>query len=123
MPEKADFNTVFSRLKEILTEYEAQLDVKNDTEREYYLDSFKINPINKKAVFFACVSIRKNYVSYYFMPVYACPKLLDEISAPLKKRMQGKSCFNFTKVDEELLLELKALTAKGYGYYKDENLI
>jgi hypothetical protein len=28
--------------------------------------------------------------------------------------MQGKSCFNFAKVDEPLLAELEALTKAGY---------
>ena len=28
--------------------------------------------------------------------------------------MQGKSCFNFTRVDEDLLAELTSLTARGY---------
>jgi hypothetical protein len=44
------------------------------------------------------------------MPVYAFPQLLEGISQPLKKRMQGKSCFNFTKIDEPIMDELARLT-------------
>ncbi len=29
--------------------------------------------------------------------------------------MQGKSCFNFARVDEGLLAELETLTAAGYA--------
>lgn len=68
-------------------------------------------------MFFGAASISKNYVSYYLMPVYADPSLLDDISPELKKRMQGKSCFNFKTKDAALFKELKALTKKGYQSY------
>jgi hypothetical protein len=38
------------------------------------------------------------------------PELLKNISPELKKRMQGKSCFNFKKVEPDLFKELKELT-------------
>ena len=48
------------------------------------------------------------------MPVYVEPSLLEGVSPELRKRMQGKSCFNLTSVDERLLGELEALTRRGY---------
>jgi hypothetical protein len=48
-------------------------------------------------------------VSYYLMPVYVDPCLLDGISENLKRRMQGKSCFNFTETDQPLFKELTRL--------------
>ncbi len=66
---------------------------------------------------------RKNYVSYHLMPVYAFPELLKGASPELKKRMQGKSCFNFKAVDDKLFAELLRLTEKGYQRFKDEKLI
>ena len=48
------------------------------------------------------------------MPVYADPSLMDGASNELRKRMQGKSCFNFSKVDELLMSELEALTRAGH---------
>jgi len=44
--------------------------------------------------------------------------LIDGISADLKKRMQGKSCFNFKAVDEKLFKELGKLTKVGLQDYK-----
>jgi hypothetical protein len=52
-------------------------------------------------------------VAFHLMPVYAKPELLHGISPELKKRMQGKSCFNFSSADETLLRELEALTKKA----------
>ena len=52
------------------------------------------------------------------MPVYVDPKLLGAVSPELKKRMQGKSCFNFKEVDKKILGELSDLTKKGFEFYK-----
>jgi len=78
---------------------------------------------NKKPLFFGAVQIKKNYVSFYLMPIYVQPKLLEKISEALKKRMQGKSCFNFKEVDKDLFEELGDLTQAGYEYYKNEGYI
>ena len=66
---------------------------------------------------FGGVGIGKRYVSYHLMCVYMQPDLLEAMSPELRKRMQGKSCFNFTKVDQELFDELAAITAKGRDLY------
>lgn len=52
------------------------------------------------------------------MPVYVYAELLEGISQPLKNRMQGKSCFNFKKIDKALFEELQELTEKGFYKYK-----
>lgn len=57
------------------------------------------------------------------MPVYVNPRLLDGISPALRRRMQGKSCFNFRHTDNELFAELARLTRSGYDYYVDEGYI
>ena len=67
-----------------------------------------------REVWFGAARIGKRYVSYHLMAVYVFPELLDGISPELKKRMQGKSCFNFTHVDEKLFMELEQLTERGY---------
>jgi hypothetical protein len=66
---------------------------------------------------FGAVMVGKRYVSYHLMCVYMEPDLLGSMSPELRKRMQGKSCFNFTKIDDELFDELAAITAKGRDMY------
>ena len=73
--------------------------------------------------YFAGVKLGKRYVSYYLMSVYAEPALLDGLSEGLRKRMQGKSCFNFTRVDEGLFDELADLTARGREAFADAGLL
>jgi hypothetical protein len=66
----------------------------------------------------AGIRVGKSYVSYYLMPVYALPELLADISPDLRRRMQGKACFNFTRIDESLFSELATLTATGIERYR-----
>ena len=55
----------------------------------------------------------KRYVSFYLMPVYASPELAATMSPELRRRMQGKACFNFTRIDEPLFAELTRLMHAG----------
>jgi hypothetical protein len=45
----------------------------------------------------------------------------DEISPELKKRMQGKSCFNFSEPDERLFKELARLTKVGFKRFTSKD--
>ena len=116
MPEKNDFKTTFEKLKAILKPYEAKLVVVHDTEKGYYLDTPYVMK-NKQRVFFGAVRVGKAYVSFHLMPVYAISDLSKSISPELKKRMQGKSCFNFKTVDEKLFKELAKLTRAGFKQF------
>jgi hypothetical protein len=116
MPAKTDFAVVFGRLRDILSEYEPKLKVVHDRPDNYYLDTHTMGS-NKRPIFFGGVRIFKGYVSYYLMPVYL-PELQQGMSSALKKRMQGKACFNFTSVDDALFDELRNATKRGYAAWK-----
>ena len=109
----ADFDTTFAALREILRPYAKRMIVVQDTPENYYLDTKHTAP-NGKPLMFAAVRKGKSYVSFYLFPVYMFPELLHGLSPALKKRMQGKSCFNFKTIDEEQLRGLRELTKRGY---------
>ncbi|MBI3168032.1 MAG: hypothetical protein HYZ22_06110 [Chloroflexi bacterium] len=113
MPAQTEFHLVFESLKSILKPYAKKLTIKTDTADTFYLDAAYIERW-KKELFFASAQIKKNYVSFYLMPVYMYPDLLKNISPELKKHMQGKSCFNFKKVEKNLFEELSRLMEQGY---------
>jgi len=117
-----ELDNVFQELRKILYPYSSKLDCKSDEEGNLYIDTFHIMK-NKKPLFFGAVQTRKRYVSYHLMPVYVDPGLLDSISPELKRRMQGKSCFNFKSIDKPLFKDLAALTKAGYRYYQDEGYV
>lgn len=117
MSPKNDFPLVFQHLKNILKHFEPKLTVTADTPGAYSLDG-PYSEKWKKQLFFGSAQIKKNYVSFYLMPVYIYPDLLKGISPELKKRMQGKSCFNFKKVEPDLFKELAELTRKGVERFR-----
>jgi hypothetical protein len=110
--DEVTFDAVFAKLRAILKQYEGAMVVERDSEGEYYLNTRRFDK-RKKPIFFGAVKINKNYVSFHFMPVYMYPQLLDTAPEGLRKRMQGKSCFNFTRVDDEAFEQLARLTARG----------
>jgi hypothetical protein len=118
---KDDFQAVFERLKLILAPYAPRLLLRADTRGNYSLDTPYLERF-KKEVFFGAVQIKKNYVSFHIMLVYIFPDLLNGMSPALKKRMQGKSCFNFTSINEELMVELEELTRRGVERFKETGL-
>ena len=122
MPGKADFTEVFEQLKTIFKPYAKKMDVSQDTDTYYLLNTRYIMK-NKQPLCFGGVRLGKNYVSFYLMSVYASPDMLKNISPELKKRMQGKSCFNFKEVDKNLFAELKTLTKDGAAKFSDKKYI
>ena len=66
----------------------------------------------------AWVQVGKAYVSYHLMGVYGNTRLRDAMSKELKARMQGKTCFNFKTVDEQLFKELDQLTAQAIAAFR-----
>lgn len=122
MRNNSDFQTTFNTLKGVLKKYEKKLRINTDKKDNYSIVA-SYNEKHKADIYFGGVIINKNYVSYHLMPVYVNPELLKDISPELKKRMQGKSCFNFKTIDKELLGEIKTLTKKGFEFYKKENMI
>lgn len=117
-----EFYKTFKALKSILKKYERHLRVLIDKDDNYSLNT-GYDEKRKTDIYFGGVVINKNYVSYHLMPVYVNPKLLKGISPDLKKRMQGKSCFNFKMVDESLFKELAILTKEGFEFYKQNGML
>ena len=120
MPAQNDFPVVFEELKKILKPYASTLTVTADTSSAYSLDG-PYSEKWKKVLYFGGAQVKKNYVSFYLMPVYMYPELLQDVSPDLKKHMQGKSCFNFKQVKPDLFRELEALTHKGFEKINQEN--
>lgn len=122
MTDQNEFRKVFDELKSIFKPYARKMDLAHDTETQYWLNTRFIMK-NKQPLSFGGVRLGKNYVSFHLMSVYASPDLLRNTSPELKKRMQGKSCFNFKQVDKKLFNELKTLTRDGAVKFSDKEFI
>jgi hypothetical protein len=112
------FDATFSALRAVLARHAAKMLVTVDKPGDYQLCSRTLKDRIGRPLFVAAVQTRKNYVSYHLMPLCA-PQILKKVSPALKKRMQGKSCFNFTTLDAGLAAELDQLTGSGIeGFQK-----
>jgi hypothetical protein len=109
---EGDFVEVFGRLRGIMAEHADALDVVADGPAGYRLNTRHVRK-DGYVVMFGAVEIKKRYVSYHLMPVYMAPPDVLPISEQLRRRMQGKACFNFTRIDEGLFAELADLTRRS----------
>lgn len=115
-------DAVFSELRAIMLPHASRLRCAADSEGRLSLDTQHIQK-NGKPLWFGGVEIRKSYVSYHLMPVYLNPELLESASPELRKRMQGKSCFNFKSSDPELFAQLARLTEAGIEDYERQGFV
>src|SRR6185295_2856573 len=112
MPKADGFADTFAALRAILEPHAKTMKVIVDEPGHYQLASPTMTDRIGRPLFCASVQVNKNYVSYHLMPVYIDEALRDGLSPALRKRMQGKSCFNFTTVEPAVLKELAAVTRK-----------
>ncbi len=106
-----EFPAVTARLRQILEPYRDRFAVTRDEPAEMALEVHGLE--GRPNGYFAGIRVGKRYVSYYLMAAYAFPELVEAMTPGLRRRMQGKACFNFTRVDEQLLAELADVTARG----------
>jgi hypothetical protein len=116
---KPDFDEVFTALRKLLDPFSKDLAVQQDKPGDYHT---MFPPIlhRGKPLYFAGIRTGKNYVSFHLLSLYYSPELMKGMSPALKKRNQGKACFNFTTVDPECFAELSRLIADGLKVFKTE---
>jgi hypothetical protein len=112
-----EFDATFSALRAVLARHAGTLLVTVDKPGDYQVSSPTMKDRIGRPLSVAAVQTKKNYVSYHLMPMCA-PEMLKKVSPALKKRMQGKSCFNFTTIDAEQAAELDQLTRSGIEGFK-----
>jgi hypothetical protein len=109
-----------TKLKKVMSAFGPELRATADEPRKYNLVT-KANSWKGGPTFFGAVIMGKAYVSYHLMPLYVCPELGKMVSSNLKKRKQGKSCFNVRTPDGALFAELSDLTKAGLEKYRAKN--
>ena len=118
------FPAVFTVLKPVLARYAKRLAVKTDTSIEYTLVTKSASPFKQhkgQPLYFGSIRLGKAYVSFHLLPLYMSPALIKNISPALKKRMQGKACFNFkTEPEPELVAGLKQLTEAAFKQWSEQ---
>ena len=122
MPATHAFLATFARLHAVLARFTPSLLVTTDGPDRFSLDA-PSSSLYPDGLFCGEARVGKRYVSYHLMPVYLFPDLLGGLSDPMRKRMQGKSCFNFTRLDATWVKELSELTAAGFARYRQAEIV
>ena len=121
-----DLSAIFTQLRELLQAYQAPLVSKRDDASHYDLWSVKdlvIEGRKRKEVFFAGLIIQKNYVGFYFMPVYVVTQIKDIFAPELLKLLKGKSCFHIKKLDAQLLEQIEKALRAGFELYQQRGWV
>jgi hypothetical protein len=121
-----DLQGIFTTIKKEMAVYQPPFQPKNDKERYYDLWSFKdlvIEGRKRKEVYFAGIIIQKDYVGFYYMPVYAEPEVKALFKPELLKLLKGKSCFHIKTLDEELLKQIREALEAGYRQYQERGWV
>lgn len=92
---------IFADLRERMLRSGNGMNVTQDELGNLVLRASWNEPGKKESAWFGAVQLKKNYVSWHLMPLYAAPSLCEKISPKLAKQMR-KSCFNFKEQDSEL---------------------
>ena len=119
---------IFSELKEILEKNSGNFSIKNHyigsqakqkKPASHLYGSKEVSLFGKKPqpTYIAGVIQQKNYVSFYFSPIYSHPDFFKNISTDLKKFLKGKSCFNINKTTPQLLKEIEDILKVGINKY------
>ena len=121
-----ELQAIFGAIKPLLQAYQPPMVPKTDNER--YFDLWSNKPVvidgrKKKEIFFAGLIIQKDYVGFYFMPIYAETDLKSVFKPELLRLLKEKSCFHIKKLDEELLRQIEAALKVGYELYRQRGWV
>jgi hypothetical protein len=118
-----EIDDVFDELRPLLERHASSLRVARDERGAIDLESKKATP-SGTAMWFGSIETGESDVKFHLMPVYSHPALLADVSEPLRERMEGKGCFNFTRetLTPEILEELSALVDASLARYRADGL-
>ncbi len=121
MATTAELKTTFATVRSLLKRYQPPMvaTVNRATRFELWSQREVIIAGRKRSeVFFASVVIQKDFVGFYFMPIYAETKLKSVFKPQLLQRLKGKSCFHLKILDRELTSQIRSALALGFAMYK-----
>lgn len=107
----SDFAPAFTELRALMLRHAEGLDVTRDQPGDLVIRTRTLDAKGQPG-WFGTVTIKKSYVAVHLIPLYDHPVLAEALSADLTRRRQGKTCFNFKKVEPALFEELDALAAQ-----------
>jgi len=128
MPE-TDLDAIFDRLETSLRRYAPPFVVRSGGvagKRACQLWSEKAIEIEgrqRDEIYFAGLIAQKDYVGFYFMPVYTHASREELFAPELLALLKGKSCFHVKRVDDELVGHVEDALAAGFELYRERRWV
>lgn len=130
----ADLQEVFEQIQQVLEKHEpgmerrdeyigSQAKVKKPAFHLYGKDPVSVFDRKPEQIYLAGTILQKNFVSLYFMPMYAHPNEFQDIDPRLKKLVKGKACFNIKALDSELIERIDETLSKGKQLFQQNGWI
>ena len=124
---KTDLIEIFQTIRAVMQPYTLEgFTNRINSESAYDLWSEKhvvVDGKKRTEIYFAGLMIKKGYVGFYYMPVYAQPEMAGVFDPELLKLLKGKSCFHIKKLDDVLLKHIENALAMGFKLYKERGWI
>ncbi len=111
----------FILLREMLHEYAPPFIIKIDNDTSFELYSPRRIILGGKTIngiFFCGITLQKESIGLYFMPVYINPKLILKLNPNFARLLQGKSCFYIKNLNTLLIEAVKETVEIGLQEYK-----
>ena len=126
--EKQSLDEIFDMILPLLKKYEPPMTqvapgppMKVGKKRAYGLWTGKaVEFMGRKfpSIYFAGMIIQKDFLGFYYFPVYGKPELKKGMKPELLKLLKGKSCFHIKGIDAELKKQIKDELENGFKTYK-----
>lgn len=126
MAKEINKTEIFDRLTGLMSKYAEKLKIQaNSTDKYELYGTKKVTQAKKEidGMYFSSAVIQKNFVGFYFFPIYTHPDEFGDTPETLKKCLKGKSCFHIKKNDDNLFQEIERILEKGFQFYKKEGLV
>ena len=117
----------FDQLKALILKYKPWLRVEQNsamhfevwTTREISIHGKKL----RRGLMFASVARFKDYVGFYFQPLYFTQAVLDESMSDLAALKTGVTCFHISDFNEIIEKQTRMLIDSGWNSYKENNWV
>src|SRR3989338_6112621 len=130
----SDLKSIFNMLKDLLEKNSKGLDARTVTigskakpqKLAFHLYGEKeVRILNRKPqqTYIVGIIMQKHFIGFYSMPVYSHPKEFTITHPVLKKSPKGKSCFNISRLDDNMIRELDDIIKKSIQLYKKEGWV
>lgn len=117
---------IYTELQPLLRAYVPPFITKQDNAK--WLEVYADKPAEwqgrkRDETMFVSLAKQKNFVGFYYFPIYVCPELKEKLHPSLLKNLKGKTCFHIKKLDGELTKHIKDALKIGLALYKKEGWV